>query len=44
VTSVARKGGTFIPITGTTFQSGDRLVIAVLTTARSRIESLLAIV
>ncbi|MEI6171556.1 MAG: TrkA family potassium uptake protein [bacterium] len=43
VTSVARKGGTFIPITGTTFQSGDRLVITVLATARSRIESLLAI-
>jgi trk system potassium uptake protein TrkA len=44
VTSVSRKGETFIPTTGTTFQSGDRLVIVVLTTARSRLESLLAIV
>jgi trk system potassium uptake protein TrkA len=44
VISVARKGGTFIPITGTAFQSGDRLVVSVLSTARSRLESLLAIV
>jgi trk system potassium uptake protein TrkA len=44
VISVARKGGTFIPVTGTTFQSGDRLVISVLVTARSRLESLMAIV
>lgn len=44
VISVARKGGTFIPITGTAFQSGDRLIISVLVTARSRLESLLAIV
>lgn len=44
VVSVARKGQTFIPITGTAFQSGDRLVVSVLATARSRLESLLAIV
>jgi len=44
VISVARKGETFIPVIGTAFQSGDRLVISVLATARSRLESLLAIV
>jgi trk system potassium uptake protein TrkA len=43
VTSVSRKGSTFIPALGTAFQNGDRLAIVVLSTSRGRLESLLAL-
>jgi trk system potassium uptake protein TrkA len=43
VTGVSRKGSTFIPALGTAFQRGDRVVIVVLSTSRSRLESLLAL-
>jgi len=43
VMSVTRKGSTFIPALGTAFQNGDRLVIALLSTSRSRLENLLVL-
>jgi len=43
VTSVSRRGATFIPISGTAFQAGDRLVITALAESRGRLESLLAL-
>jgi trk system potassium uptake protein TrkA len=43
VTSVTRKGETFIPALGTAFQTGDRIVIAVLATSRAKLEKMLAV-
>jgi trk system potassium uptake protein TrkA len=43
VITVSRKDKTLVPTLGTVFQEGDRLVIAVLATSRSRLEDLLAL-
>jgi trk system potassium uptake protein TrkA len=37
------SGRTFIPTTGTVFQDGDRIAISLLTTARGRLEDLMAL-
>lgn len=43
VTAIIRQGKAMIPTSGTVFQAGDRLTIAVLSTARSRLEDMLAL-
>ncbi len=43
VTSIIRKGKTFIPTLGTVFQDQDRVSLTVLATSRGRLENLLAI-
>jgi trk system potassium uptake protein TrkA len=43
VTAVTRQGKTFIPTTGTIFQEGDRVAVAVLASARDRLEDLMAL-
>ena len=43
VTAITRQGKTFIPTTGTVFQEGDRVAIAILATARGRLEDLMAL-
>jgi trk system potassium uptake protein TrkA len=43
VTAITRHGKTFIPTTGTVFQDGDRIAISLLTTARGRLEDLMAL-
>ena len=43
VTAVTRQGKTFIPATGTVFQDGDRAAVAVLASARERLEDLMAL-
>jgi trk system potassium uptake protein TrkA len=43
VTAITRQGKTFIPTLGTVFQTGDRLAAAVLTSARGRLEDLMAL-
>jgi trk system potassium uptake protein TrkA len=42
VTSVTRRGKTFIPILGTEFQDGDRLTLAVVASSHERLEDLMA--
>jgi trk system potassium uptake protein TrkA len=43
VVAVTRQGKTFIPVTGTVFQDGDRAAVAVLAAARERLEELMAL-
>ncbi len=43
VVAVTRQGKTFIPVTGTVFQNGDRAAVAVLAAARERLEELMAL-
>lgn len=43
VTAITRQARTFIPTTGTIFQEGDRVAIALLTTARGRLEDMMAL-
>jgi trk system potassium uptake protein TrkA len=43
VVAVTRQGETFIPVTGTVFQNGDRAAVAVLAAARERLEELMAL-
>lgn len=43
VSAITRQGKTFVPILGTVFQEGDRLAVTVLSTARGRLEDLLAL-
>jgi len=43
VTAVTRQGKTFIPTLGTVFQEGDRVAIAIIATARGRLEDLMAL-
>jgi trk system potassium uptake protein TrkA len=42
VTSITRRGKTFIPILGTEFQDGDRLTLAVVASSHERLEDLMA--
>jgi trk system potassium uptake protein TrkA len=41
VTAITRNGHTFIPVSGTEFQEGDLLYIAVIPSAMNRLEELL---
>ena len=43
VVAVTRQGKTFVPVTGTVFQDGDRAAVAVLAAARERLEELMAL-
>ena len=43
VTAISRQGKSFIPTLGAEFQPGDRLILTVHTSARRRLESLLAV-
>ncbi len=43
VTSITRKGRTFMPTLGTVFQDDDRLAITLLASSRNRLEDLLAL-
>lgn len=43
VAGVSRKGSMFLPSLGAEFQSGDRLVVAVLSSSRGRLERMLAL-
>ncbi len=43
VTAITRRGGTFIPLSGTEFQEGDLIYLAAIPSAMLRLEELLGI-